>query len=103
MLAYILADGRPAYEIGFDRGRPVARAYDSGGLPYQAMAGALDAGIWTHLAVVYYADEPQEVVVAFPWRVRARALSPDVEETPVLEGSSLTLSLDVYTVLLCES
>jgi hypothetical protein len=55
------------------------------------------------LHLVNYADEPQRVVVAFPGRVRARALSPDVQETPVLDGSSLTLSLDVYTVLVCES
>ena len=51
------------------------------------------------LHLVNYADGPQEVTVALPWAVRAQALSPDSEEAPVLEGRSLRLRLDVYTVL----
>lgn len=54
------------------------------------------------LHLVNYDDAPQEVSVELPWRVRARALSPDREEVPALEGARFQLPLDVYTVLLCE-
>ena len=53
------------------------------------------------LHLVNYADEPQEVTVAFPWAVRAQALSPDAGQALALEGRLLRISLDVYAVLLC--
>ncbi len=60
-------------------------------------------GATDQLHLVNYDDAPQEVRVELPWPVRARALSPDGEETSTLEGCSLRLWLDVYTVLLLET
>jgi hypothetical protein len=54
------------------------------------------------LHLVNYADARQEATVTLPWRVQARALTPDTDETLTLEGRSLKLYLDVYTILLCE-
>ena len=51
------------------------------------------------LHLVNYADAPQEVVVALPWVVQARAFSPDTEDVLALEGRSLRVYLDVYTIL----
>lgn len=52
--------------------------------------------------LVNYDDAPQELEVVLPWMVRAHALSPDHESHLTLEGRSLRLHLDVYTVLLCQ-
>ena len=55
------------------------------------------------LHLVNYADAPQEVTVTLPWHAQARALSPDSDEILTLEGRSLRLLLDVYTILLCKT
>jgi hypothetical protein len=51
------------------------------------------------LHLVNYADAPQEVVVALPWVVQVRAFSPDTDDVLALEGRSLRVHLDVYTIL----
>ncbi len=56
-------------------------------------------GEMDQLHLVNYAGAPQDVEVSLPWPVEARVLSPDVEETRVLEGRSLRVRVDVYAVL----
>jgi hypothetical protein len=51
-----------------------------------------------HLA--NYADEPQSVRVEFAAPVHAEVLSPDSENTQTLEGQTLQLDLDIYSILL---
>jgi hypothetical protein len=54
------------------------------------------------LHLVNYTDEPQDVTVRLPWPVRAQVLSPDREGQGALEGRSLDVRVDVYTVLVCD-
>jgi hypothetical protein len=54
------------------------------------------------LHLVNYADAPQDVTITLPWIVRGRALSPDTEDVLSLEGRSLEVTLDVYTIMLCQ-
>ena len=52
------------------------------------------------LHLVNYADAPQDVTVHLPWLVSAQVLSPDTDKVQSLEGRSLKITLDVYTILL---
>ena len=48
-----------------------------------------------------YADSPQDVVVSLPWPAHIQVVSPDRDDTLTVDGQSLDVHLDVYTVLLC--
>ena len=50
--------------------------------------------------LVNYADKPQRVTVQFAEPVRIESLSPDSEDKLTLEGQTVSLELDIYTILL---
>ncbi len=56
-----------------------------------------DQTLQVHL--VNYADKPQKVTIQFAAPVRVDSLSPDSEERLTLEGQTVSLELDIYTIL----
>ena len=52
--------------------------------------------------MVNYAKIPQEIRVHFESEVSARVISPDHQETMTLSGESISLLLDIYSVLLID-
>lgn len=59
--------------------------------------GAID-----QLHLINYADSPQKIELSLPWVADVRLISPDTPGEETFEGRSLRLTLDLYTVLLCE-
>ena len=54
----------------------------------------------TQIHLVNYANQPQKVTVQFAAPVKVECLSPDTEEKRTLEGQTVSLDLDIYTILL---
>ena len=59
-------------------------------------------GRQTQVHLMNYADQPQKVNIHFNESVTARVLSPDTDEVFQLEGETLTLYLDIYSILLLD-
>jgi len=49
--------------------------------------------------LVNYVDKPQKITVQFAAPVKVESLSPDSEERLTLEGQTVSLELDIYTIL----
>ncbi len=49
-----------------------------------------------------YAAEPQTVAIQFGTSVNVRTISPDTQEEKILEGDTLSLKVDIYTILIIE-
>ncbi|MBG0771391.1 MAG: hypothetical protein H0S82_06755, partial [Anaerolineaceae bacterium] len=56
----------------------------------------------TQVHLMNYANQPQKVTIRFDEPVSARVLSPDTDEVLELKGETLTLYLDIYSILLLD-
>jgi hypothetical protein len=54
----------------------------------------------TQMHLVNYAPEPQTVRVHLPSLAKVRVISPENNQTLILEGASISVELDVYTILI---
>jgi len=59
-------------------------------------------GAQTQVHLMNYAGQPQKATVNFDRTVTAKVLSPDTDEVFELEGKTLTLYLDIYSILLLD-